>query len=105
MRSAVEPGDRLCAAEMNERLYARAMSQIAEATLETRRQSTMAEAMCGSGAVVCSLFLLIRGAQRARCQAEIPLIVLCKFLRPALCIYASRLALPDLLNFNVQLPT
>src|SRR5260221_3672282 len=40
--------------------------------------------MCGSGAVVCSLSLLIRWAQRARCQAETPLIVLFRFLRPAL---------------------
>ena len=40
--------------------------------------------MCGSGGVVCSLSLLIRWAQRARCQAETPLIVLFKFLRPAL---------------------
>ena len=40
--------------------------------------------MCGSGAVVCSLFLLIRWAQRARCQAETPLIVLCRFPQPAL---------------------
>jgi hypothetical protein len=40
--------------------------------------------VCGSGEVVCSLFLLIRWAQRARCQAETPLIVLCRFLRPAL---------------------
>src|SRR6476620_8669594 len=38
----------------------------------------------GSGAVVCSLFLLIRWAQRAPCQAETPLIVLFRFLRPAL---------------------
>jgi ABC-type uncharacterized transport system substrate-binding protein len=30
------------------------------------------------------LSLLIRGAQRARCQAEIPLIVLCRFPGPAL---------------------
>ena len=40
--------------------------------------------MSGSGGVVCSLSLLIRWAQRARCQAETPLIVLFKFLRPAL---------------------
>jgi hypothetical protein len=40
--------------------------------------------VCGSGAVVCSLFLLIRWAQRARCQAETPLIVSFRFLRPAL---------------------
>jgi hypothetical protein len=30
------------------------------------------------------LFLLIRWAQRARCQAETPLIVLCRFPQPAL---------------------
>jgi hypothetical protein len=30
--------------------------------------------------------LLIRGAQRARCQAETPLIVLFRFSRPALCV-------------------
>jgi hypothetical protein len=30
------------------------------------------------------LFLLIRWAQRARCQAETPLIVSFRFLRPAL---------------------
>ena len=35
-------------------------------------------------AVVCSLSLLIRRAQRARCQAETPLIALSRFLRPAL---------------------
>ena len=40
--------------------------------------------VCGSGAVVCSLSLLIRWAQRARCQAETPLSVLFRFLRPAL---------------------
>jgi DNA (cytosine-5)-methyltransferase 1 len=37
----------------------------------------------GSGVVVCSLSLLIRWAQRARCQAETPLIVLCRFPQPA----------------------
>jgi hypothetical protein len=36
--------------------------------------------VCGSGGVVCSLSLLIRWAQRARCQAETPLIVLFRFL-------------------------
>jgi hypothetical protein len=36
------------------------------------------------GTSVCSLSLLIRWAQRACCQAETPLIVLFKFLRPAL---------------------
>ena len=40
--------------------------------------------MCGSGAVVCSWSLLIRGAQRARHQAETPPIVLCRFPGPAL---------------------
>jgi hypothetical protein len=40
--------------------------------------------VCGSGAVVCSWFLLIRGAQRARHQAETPPIVLCRFPGPAL---------------------
>jgi hypothetical protein len=40
--------------------------------------------VCGSGAVVSSWSLLIRWAQRARCQAETPLIVLFRFLRPAL---------------------
>src|SRR3984893_8815379 len=39
---------------------------------------------CGSGAVVCSWSLLIRWAQRARCQAETPLIALFRFPRPAL---------------------
>jgi len=40
--------------------------------------------VCGSGVVVCSWSLLIRWAQRARCQAETPLIVLCRFPGPAL---------------------
>jgi len=40
--------------------------------------------VCGFGAVVCSLSLLIRWAQRARCQAETPLIGLCRFPQPAL---------------------
>jgi hypothetical protein len=39
---------------------------------------------CGSGAIVCSWSLLIRWAQRGRCQAEIPLIALFRFPRPAL---------------------
>jgi hypothetical protein len=38
----------------------------------------------GSGGVVCSLSLLIRWAQRARCQAETPLIALCRFPEPPL---------------------
>jgi hypothetical protein len=42
------------------------------------------EGRCGSGAVVLSWSLLIRRAQRARCQAETPLIVLCRFPEPAL---------------------
>src|SRR5713101_4028846 len=40
--------------------------------------------VCGSGALVCSSYLLIRRAQRARCQAEIPPIVLSRFPEPAL---------------------
>src|SRR5271166_6397993 len=42
--------------------------------------------MCGFGAVVCSWSLLIRWAQRARCQAETPLIALFRFPRLALLI-------------------
>src|SRR5262245_10954011 len=34
--------------------------------------------VCDSGGVVASWLLLIRGRQRARCQAEIPLIALSK---------------------------
>jgi hypothetical protein len=49
--------------------------------------------VCGSGAVVCSLFLLIRWAQRARCQAETPLIVSFRFLRPALVLFCASLAM------------
>ena len=37
-----------------------------------------------TGAVVSSWSLLIRRLQRARCQAEIPLIVLCKISGPPL---------------------
>src|SRR5271166_7187226 len=48
-----------------------------------RERHLRLEGRC-SGAVVCSLFLLIRWAQRARCQAETPLIVLCRFPKPAL---------------------
>src|ERR1035437_8052011 len=40
--------------------------------------------VCGSGAVVCSWSLLIRGAQRARHRAETPPIALCRFPGPAL---------------------
>src|ERR1700738_2214361 len=42
--------------------------------------------LCGFGAVVCLWSLLIRWAQRARCQAETPLIALFRFPRPALAI-------------------
>src|SRR6516165_2324449 len=41
--------------------------------------------MYGSGAVSCSCSLLIRGPNLARCQAEAPLIALCRFSKPALC--------------------
>src|SRR5215469_241366 len=40
--------------------------------------------MYGSGAVSCSCSLLIRGPNLARCQAEAPLIALCRFSKPAL---------------------
>jgi ATP-dependent DNA ligase len=40
--------------------------------------------MHGSGAVSCSCSLLIRGPNLARCQAEAPLIALCRFSKPAL---------------------
>src|SRR5271166_3020453 len=40
--------------------------------------------VCGSGALVWSSSLLIRRAQRARCQAETPPIVLFKIPEPAL---------------------
>jgi hypothetical protein len=42
------------------------------------------KAVRGSGGVVYSLSLLIRWAQRARCQAETPLIALRRFPEPAL---------------------
>jgi hypothetical protein len=42
--------------------------------------------VCGSGGVAWSSCLLIRWAQRASCQAETPLIVLCRFPGPALSI-------------------
>jgi len=54
--------------------------------------------VCGFGAVVCSLSLLIRWAQRARCQAETPLIGLCRFPQPAL-----RFVLSDLLPYDSAL--
>src|SRR5882757_5238235 len=40
--------------------------------------------VCGSGVLVCSSSLLIRRAQRARCQAETPPILLSRFPEPAL---------------------
>jgi hypothetical protein len=40
--------------------------------------------VCGSGVLVCSSSLLIRRHQRARCQAETPLIDLFKCAEPAL---------------------
>src|SRR5258705_3908790 len=40
--------------------------------------------VCGSGGLVCSSYLLIRRAQRARCQAETPPILLSRFPEPAL---------------------
>jgi hypothetical protein len=40
--------------------------------------------VCGSGGAVSSWSLLIRRHQRARCQAEFPLIVLSKIPEPAL---------------------
>src|SRR6185369_5910439 len=40
--------------------------------------------VCGSGGLVCSSCLLIRRAQRARCQAETPPILLSRFPEPAL---------------------
>jgi hypothetical protein len=40
--------------------------------------------VCGSVGLVWSSSLLIRWAHRARCQAETPLIALCRFPGPAL---------------------
>jgi hypothetical protein len=40
--------------------------------------------VCGSGVLVSSSCLLIRRAQRARCQAETPPILLFRFPEPAL---------------------
>src|SRR5215831_7039098 len=45
--------------------------------------------MYGSGAVSCSCSLLIRGPNLARCQAEAPLIALCRFSKPALSLMAA----------------
>ena len=63
-------------------VYLRAAHVISNATPMIRLAS--GSKACGSGAIVCSWFLLIRWAQRARCQAEIPLIALFRFPRPAL---------------------
>src|SRR5215470_17308641 len=52
--------------------------------------------VCGSGAVVTSWSPLIRKHQRARCQAEIPLIALCKIPEPLLDIDAVTVAGIDL---------
>src|SRR5215471_1947712 len=46
--------------------------------------------MYGSGAVSRSCSLLIRGPNLARCQAEAPLIALCRFSKPALGVRAGR---------------
>src|SRR6266436_26731 len=46
--------------------------------------------MYGSGAVSCSCSLLIRGPNLARCQAEAPLIALCRFPKPALVAHDFR---------------
>src|SRR2546422_11061066 len=46
--------------------------------------------MYGSGAVSCSCSLLIRGPNLARCQAEAPLIALCRFPKPALVAHDLR---------------
>src|SRR5215813_9405297 len=47
--------------------------------------------MYGSGAVSCSCSLLIRGPNLARCQAEAPLIALCRFSKPALGAYPANI--------------
>src|SRR5436190_15659851 len=46
--------------------------------------------VCGSGGLVCSSCLLIRRAQRARCQAETPPILLSRFPEPALFRFTGR---------------
>jgi len=56
--------------------------------------------VCGSGAVVSSWSLLIRRHQRARRQAEIPLIALSKIPEPAL----TPRARPEVLVEQVELP-
>src|SRR5688572_92794 len=52
--------------------------------------------VCGSGALVCSSSLLIRSAQRARCQAETPPIVLSRFPRPALALFELHTVYSDM---------
>ena len=52
--------------------------------IDGRRGEVGVMPVCGFGGFVCSLSLLIRGAQRARSQAEIPLSVLSKDPEPAL---------------------
>jgi hypothetical protein len=54
--------------------------------------------VCGSGAVVASWSLLIRRHQRARCQAEIPLIALCKIPEPLLGVGAPRNTPADVIS-------
>jgi hypothetical protein len=49
--------------------------------------------VCDSGGAVSSWYLLIRRHQRARCQAEIPLIILSKFPEPALIASVNVMAL------------
>jgi hypothetical protein len=63
--------------------------------------------VCGSGAVVCSWSLLVRGAQRARYQAETPLIALCRFPGPALLSQIEQLTPQSLtiLADNLHWPT
>ena len=67
----------------------RKLSQCSIALDGGKRHLRLESPVCGSGAVVCSLSLLIRGAQRARCQAETPLIALFRFVRPVLTMDAS----------------
>src|SRR5215469_10328624 len=52
--------------------------------------------MYGSGAVSCSCSLLIRGPNLARCQAEAPLIALCRFSKPALSTWEEEEELDEL---------
>jgi hypothetical protein len=59
-------------------------------------------ASASSGAVVSSWSLLIRWAQRARCQAETPLIVLFRFLRPALWKKPSKINTRGLLSVSCR---